>query len=90
MIRLHATQKLLAKLPLEPDGRLKSKRGLRHASDGAANDAAESPLSGWHANLLLLQRVGCGEVRTAPGCVRDSGAVRGAHRTLRVGTWTAS
>lgn len=59
MIRLHATQKLLAKLPLEPDGRLKSKRGLRHASDGAAKDAAESLLSGWHANLLLLQRRQC-------------------------------
>jgi hypothetical protein len=63
MIRLHATQKLFAKLPLDSNGRLKSKRGLRHvtnwANNGAANDTAESPLSGWHANLLTLQRRQC-------------------------------
>lgn len=55
MIRLHTTQKLHAKLPLDATGRLKSKR----ASAYAANDAGESPLSGWHANLLLLQRRQC-------------------------------
>lgn len=48
MIRLHCTQKLLAKLPLNilplPQ---------------AANDEAESPLSGWHANLLTIQRRNC-------------------------------
>lgn len=55
MIRLHVTQKLFAKLPLDSNGRLKSKRGLPYA----ANDAAESPLSGWHANLLTLQRRQC-------------------------------
>lgn len=59
MIRLHATQKLFAKLPLDAGGRLKSKRGLLHANNEAANDAADSPLSGWHANLLLLQRRQC-------------------------------
>ncbi len=59
MIRLHATQKLFAKLPLDAGGRLKSKRGLRYATNGAANEAAESPLNGWHANLILLQRRQC-------------------------------
>ncbi len=59
MIRLHATQKLFAKLPLDAGGRLKSKRALRHATNGAANGAGESRLSGWHANLILLQRRQC-------------------------------
>jgi len=55
MIRLHCTKKLLAKLPLGEDGRLKSRRHwpLRADADG------ESPLSGWHANLILLQRRQC-------------------------------
>lgn len=59
MIRLHATQKLFAKLPLDSNGRLKSKRGLHSANNGATNDPAESPLSGWHTNLILLQRRQC-------------------------------
>jgi len=55
MIRLHCTKKLLAKLPCDADGRLKTPRALPHA----ANDEGESPLSGWHANLILLQRRQC-------------------------------
>lgn len=55
MIRLHCTKKLLVKLPCDADGRLKSRRGV----PPAAGDAGESPLSGWHANLLLLQRRQC-------------------------------
>lgn len=55
MIQLHCTKKLLAKLPLDSSGRLKRKFSLPLA----ANDGAESPLSGWHANLLAIQRRHC-------------------------------
>jgi hypothetical protein len=46
------TSGYLAKLPLKDNGRLNNKR----PNEYAANDGAESPLSGWHANLLLIQR----------------------------------
>lgn len=55
MIRLHCTKKLLAKLPLHASGSLKRKRPLPYA----ANDEPESLLSGWHANLLTIQRRNC-------------------------------
>ena len=56
MIHLHCTKKLLAKLPLSDTGRLCNKR----PSPYAANDAErESLLSGWHANLIVLQRRQC-------------------------------
>lgn len=55
MIRLHCTKKLLTKLPLNENGRLHSKR----AGLVVANDEPESVLSGWHANLILLQRRQC-------------------------------
>ncbi|RDH82033.1 MAG: hypothetical protein DIZ78_16495 [endosymbiont of Escarpia spicata] len=55
MIRLHCTKKLLAKLPLREGGRLKNKRPSHYP----ANEGDESPLSGWHANLILLQRRQC-------------------------------
>ncbi|MEO9587613.1 MULTISPECIES: hypothetical protein [Marinobacter] len=55
MIRLHCTQKLIAKLPLDTSGRLKRKALLSLA----ANDEAESSLSSWHANLLTIQRRNC-------------------------------
>jgi hypothetical protein len=55
MIRLHCTKKLLTKLPLKNNGRLNNKR----PNEYAANDGPESPLSGWHANLLLIQRRQC-------------------------------
>ncbi|RMF42139.1 MAG: hypothetical protein D6751_12520 [Deltaproteobacteria bacterium] len=55
MIRLHATKKLFDKLPLAADGRLDSPE----AAGDVANDDVESPLSGWHANLIRLQRRQC-------------------------------
>lgn len=55
MIRLHCTKKLLIKLPCDAEGRLKNRRGV----PPAPIDAGESPLSGWHANLILLQRRQC-------------------------------
>lgn len=55
MIRLHCTKKLLAKLPLLEDGRLNSKK----PSLSVVRDPAISPLNGWHANLILLQRRQC-------------------------------
>ncbi|PNU20131.1 hypothetical protein C2E25_08755 [Geothermobacter hydrogeniphilus] len=54
MIRLHCTKKLLAKLPLTEDGRLRSRQ-----NEPAVTGDDESPLCGWHANLLLLQRRQC-------------------------------
>ncbi len=55
MIRLHCTKKLLAKLPLRDGGRLQN-----NTPNGfAANDDTETPISGWHANLLLIQRRQC-------------------------------
>jgi hypothetical protein len=55
MIRLHCTQKLLAKLPLLEDGRLRS----RKSTLSVVRDPATNPLSDWHANLILLQRRQC-------------------------------
>lgn len=55
MIRLHCTKKLLAKLPLHEDGRLRNTRPHFYA----ANDAPESILNDWHANLVVLQRRQC-------------------------------
>jgi len=55
MIRLHVTKKLFDKLPLGSDGRL----GSPGAASDVANDDVESPLSGWHANLIRLQRRQC-------------------------------
>jgi hypothetical protein len=55
MIHLHCTKKLLAKLPLHEDGRLRS----RKPSLSVVRDPASNPLSDWHANLILLQRRQC-------------------------------
>ena len=55
MIQLHCTQKLFAKLPVDASGQIRCQR----PSYLAANDAPKSPLSGWHANLILLQRRNC-------------------------------
>lgn len=55
MIHLHCTKKLLAKLPLLDDGRLNSKKPIL----SVVRDPATNPLSGWHANLILLQRRQC-------------------------------
>ncbi|PAU89559.1 hypothetical protein CK507_01390 [Pseudomonas sp. WN033] len=55
MIHLHCTHKLFAKLPVDANGRLPNTR----AHPLAANDAGDSPLSGWHANLITLNRRNC-------------------------------
>ena len=55
MIRLHCTKKLMAKLPLREGNRLCNRKPSLYA----ANDGVESPISGWHANLILLQRRQC-------------------------------
>ena len=57
MIHLHATKKLFAKLPVDDEGLLPAS-----ANDHAlANNAqlTTNPLSGWHANLLTIQRRNC-------------------------------
>lgn len=55
MISLHCTKKLLAKLPLYEDGRLRG----RDSRPLVAVDSKPNPLSGWHANLIVLQRRQC-------------------------------
>jgi hypothetical protein len=54
MITIHATQKLYAKLPVDSAGRLPD-RMMPTSQDVPA----DNPLSGWHANLLTLQRRNC-------------------------------
>lgn len=74
MIRLHCTQKLLAKLPLDASGRLQSKV---HQAE-AANDASESPLSGWHALLVSQAALGV----SSGGLAISSGGYEGAKALL--------
>lgn len=52
MIKLHVTKKLLAKLPVDDKGMLPGHRKEDY-------DDKESPLSGWHANLVTIQRKNC-------------------------------
>lgn len=52
MIKVHATKKLLARLPV--DG-----KGLLPKGEESQPAATPSPLSGWHANLLQLQDQNC-------------------------------
>lgn len=54
MITIHATKKLHAKLPLNADGLLPN-----HPGPAAEPVVTANPLSGWHANLLTLQRHNC-------------------------------
>lgn len=54
MITLHATKKLLTKLPVDAAGYLSAGREAR-----AENKPTESPLGAWHGNLLVLQRRNC-------------------------------
>lgn len=50
MITIHATKKLSAKLP----------SGISPIdSTGTTSELDNNPLSGWHANLLILQRRNC-------------------------------
>lgn len=55
MIKLHVTKKLLTKLPFDKSGYLPKGQEQNYA--GAIRTT--SPLSGWHANLLTLQRRNC-------------------------------
>ncbi len=59
MIDIYCTQKLLTKLPIKqgllPEGKL-LKTSL---TDGGNDIDLTNPLSGWHANLLTLQRRNC-------------------------------
>jgi len=55
MIRIHATKKLLAKLPVDGDGYLPENKNR----PSVQISSAESPLSNWHANLINLQRRNC-------------------------------
>lgn len=55
MICIYATKKLRKKLPLRDSGRLSSSR----SSGFAANDGAESPISNWHANIVVIKRRQC-------------------------------
>lgn len=56
MITIHATKKLYAKLPLDENGCIVSK-----GPEGpfGQRSVADNPLSGWHANLIVLQRRNC-------------------------------
>ncbi len=54
MIKLHATKKLLTKLPINKDGFLP-----KNKNNYSASVLTENPLSGWHANLITLQRRNC-------------------------------
>ena len=56
MISVHATKKLLAKLPLDDAGLVKTKQPLPY---GQESENRNNPLSGWHANLVTLQRRNC-------------------------------
>jgi hypothetical protein len=56
MITIHATKKLHAKLPLDDNGRLKTAQPSPHLY---LVPVANNPLSGWHANLITLQRRNC-------------------------------
>lgn len=57
MIKIHSTKKLLAKLPVDEHGYLplSSKQDFLDQKESHA----PSPLSGWHANLLTIQRRNC-------------------------------
>jgi hypothetical protein len=55
MITIHATKKLHAKLPLNPEGLLAGKQ----LSEPSPLATINNPLSGWHANLITLQRRNC-------------------------------
>jgi len=52
MITIRCTRKLLERLPVDAGQELRSK----HSDHFAANDATPTVLSGWHANLLTMQR----------------------------------
>lgn len=54
MIKIHVTKKLLAKIPVNKDGCIANNKNNYSSPVLSVN-----PLSGWHANLLILQRRNC-------------------------------
>ncbi len=54
MIKIHTTKKLLTKLPVDDKGFLPEDKKMVFAKG-----SKESPVSGWHANLITLQRRNC-------------------------------
>lgn len=61
MIHLHCTKKLLTKLPLNSRGQLLSQQPphLMQAANDDHHQPLTNSLSGWHGNLLTLQRSQC-------------------------------
>jgi len=57
MIKLHATKKLLAKLPINEQGILPEQANTQWLQE--QQTTATSALSGWHGNLITLQRRQC-------------------------------
>lgn len=57
MIQLHATRKLFAKLPLNNDGQLAITQRTEWLYQKPALEV--NPLSGWHGNLVTLQKRNC-------------------------------
>lgn len=57
MIRIHATRKLVSKLPLDADGLLPESKKTPHLYLREVGEA--SALGDWHTNLLTIQRRGC-------------------------------
>jgi len=57
MIQLNATRKLFAKLPLNSGGQLAVTKRTEWLYEQPAIDV--NPLSGWHGNLVTLQRRNC-------------------------------
>lgn len=58
MIRIHATKKLLAKLPVDEDGLLPVQVKTEHLYPASISET-DNPLNHWHGNLLTLQRRNC-------------------------------
>ena len=57
MIKLHATKKLLAKLPLDEKGLLPRQGNNQWLFE--KTNVVDNPLSGWHGNVLTIQRRNC-------------------------------
>lgn len=59
MITVHATKKLLAKLPVDEQGFLPSAGSAHYLETNDAKHPGLSSLGSWHANLLTIQRRNC-------------------------------
>lgn len=58
MILIHATKKLFTKLSVDKQGFLPPDKNAPQQKDNTT-ELSESVLSGWHANLITLQRRNC-------------------------------